>query len=182
MTKSAIYMIITTVVSIRLIEYATVKPNTKNNADVFLGFLSKCTYEIYLVQYPVIYFAQRFLIKNIFIVPIIISSTLIISCIIYVLLNLRSKNKLFNFVRFLIFNAIFIFGSYLIIVEKDNSLEMKDLENKLNENLQIVEFKNQEYMNALKEEQEEWNKILEDMENEEIMQSIPLIQNREMRQ
>lgn len=176
----AIFMIIATIISVRLIEYATIKPNRKTSFDYFLGSLSKCTYEIYLVQYPVIYFVQRFFVENKFNVAIIIGITLVISYIINIILNIKSKVKLFNFARFLLFNTVFIYGCFLIITEKDTTVEMKELENLLNENLKIVEVRNEEYVNALKEEQDEWNKVLQDMEGEEsniadIVKNLPVV-------
>lgn len=160
----AIFMILTTIVSTRLIEYAT----NKTDEEVFkpLKFISNISYEIYLVQYPVIFFITSLLKENPMKIPIIIIVTIIISYIINKVTYLKG-NKLINTFKILIIILIISVGGFIYIKEKDGAAEMKQLEKELAENRKNIEKRNKEYMNKSNEENEKWKKKLESMENEE---------------
>lgn len=94
----AIYMIITSLISIRLIRYSYLEKNKrrKSKLDKVMSFVAKYSYEIYLVQYPII-----FLMQNIFsndTLKIILAIPLTIICA-YLTQNIIYKhftNKHFN--------------------------------------------------------------------------------------
>lgn len=144
----AIYMILTTIISCRLIKYSTLETSTHNvnnsNNDKIIKFLAKISYEIYLVQYPVIYFMQSASINNPLLIIII---TLILSYIINILLTRIKNNKLLDIIRNCILILIIISGSFILITQKDYTNEMKELENKLSQNSEIVNEKNKQYSN-----------------------------------
>lgn len=160
----ALYMIITTIISVRLIKYALTENGRRINNNKFVAFIAKSSYEIYLVQYPVIFVVQNNLIDENIKIPIIIGVTILISCFLHFLLNILKNVKLLNII---ICGSIIIYGFYLVIIEKDYSSEMKELENILNDNLKIIEEKNNEYLNNLNEKQKEIDELLESVENEE---------------
>ena len=161
----AIYMIITTIISARLIEYATVEGGFHERPNKLISLISKCSYEIYLVQYPVIFFMQNLDISKYIKVPVIIIITFTISYILNKILS--TKLKMYKYIKDIFVCMIIIIGSIILITEKDHKAEMKELENKLNENSKMIEKKNNDYLNALNNEQQQWNEILENMENEE---------------
>ena len=100
----ALTMIITSLISIRLIRYAYLEKNKRRTSlvETVISKISKFSYEIYLVQYPIIFLMQdRFnntTIKNI----VIIVLTFIISYIIHALINKQFVKKQLNILKFTI--------------------------------------------------------------------------------
>lgn len=175
----AIWMIIITLISTRLIEYAATKEQD-NKIFKITKFISRNSYEIYLVQYPVIFFMQAVKTNDILKTILIIIITIIISWIINSFINIKTKNKLIKSFAFIVYLIIISFGAFIFINEKDNTKELKELESKLDENLKIIEEKNQEYLNNLNVSKDEWNKTLESLEvNEEeianIVSNLPVV-------
>ncbi|MBR2785983.1 MAG: acyltransferase [Clostridia bacterium] len=98
----AIYMIIATIISVRLIRYSVVPKRKKEKVgklDNIVKILAKCSYEVYLVQYPVIFFMQNVLAGNKLKVPIIILVTFIISAILQILIENDSKHKVQRIIK-----------------------------------------------------------------------------------
>ena len=163
----ALFMIITTLLSCRLIEYALLKESQLEKSKDFIANFSKATYEIYLVQYPIIFFIQNLELDNTIKLLVIILSTIILGLIIHNLVNFKVKSKLIKALKVIVLSLIIVVGTVVVILEKDNTEEMKRLENKLNDNLKIMEQKNKEYMNSEISEEEKWDKLLEDLDAEE---------------
>ena len=160
----ALFMILTTILSVRMIKYATIKSSKKSNKT--LDFISKSTYEIYLVQYPVIFFMKNISMNEYLKLVVIIILTLLISFILHFMID-KTKNIILKVSKTIIFILIILVGSFLVIVEKDHTKEMKELEKVLNSNSKNIEQKNSEYINNLKKEQEEWEKLLQSMDDDE---------------
>ena len=163
----AIYMIVTTIISTRLIEYSVLKLVNKEKQDKSMKALSQISYEVYLVQYPVIFFMKYSMIPDSVKVCLIIVLTFIISFILHVLINLTFKNTVLKMLKMIFFSSIIIVGSYLVVMEKDYRPEMKALEDRLNENSKIIEEKHNEYLNTTNEEQKDWNSLIEKAVKEE---------------
>ena len=146
-------MLITTFISIRLIDYSiTINNNIK---DELLLFLSKISYEIYLVQYPIIFILQYLKLNNYLNIVIVILSTFIISIILYYLLNIRSKKtKYIKFIGLIIVSIISIYGLFKYITAKDYSSEMNKIEKDINKNKKKQEEKRKEYIEKAKEQEE----------------------------
>ena len=144
----AIYMILTTIISTRLIEYSINPRRNIGRINKYIKKLAEISYEVYLVQYPVIFFMQNISIDNSLKALLIIILTFIISFILNLLTNDSLKSKLIKKIKVIFLSIIIVVGSFIVIIEKDHSKEMKELENRLNENSKILEEKNQEYMNA----------------------------------
>ena len=161
----AIFMLITTVISTRLIEYSIYEDERINRSDNYLKLLSRMSYEVYLVQYPVIFFMQIISINDILKKMIISLLTVIIAFVLRFLIEGTFKKKKFNIVKNAFIGIIVIVGIFTIITSKDYSKEMKDLENRLNENLKFIEDKNKEFLDDTNTEAEE-NSIPKKTENE----------------
>ena len=146
-------MLITTFISIRLIDYSiTINNNIK---DELLLFLSKISYEIYLVQYPIIFILQYLKLNNYLNIVIVILSTFIISIILYYLLNTRSKKtKYIKFIGLIIISIISIYGLFKYITAKDYSSEMNKIEKNIKKNKKKQEEKRKEYIEKAKENEE----------------------------
>ena len=159
----ALYMILTTLISIRLIEHSVIVPSNKN---VVITILARLTYLIYLVQYPVLFFIQKTNvdqgIKNILVVSITIVISFILERLLY-----KPKNKVINVVRIVILSMIILVGMALFVLEEDHSKEMRELENKLNENKELMEQKNKEYFNSIAEEENKWDDMIASFDADE---------------
>ena len=150
----AIFMILTTIISVRLIEYSTIRNQRYAKDNKWFNLLAKESYEIYLVQYPIIFFVQGLpifdVIKNIIIIILVFVMAHLLSNLINI-----SKHKMQKLIAL---TAIIIIGSFVFINQKDYSDEMKELENKLNDNLKVTEQQNNEFLNRVEEEKKEEKK------------------------
>ncbi len=161
-------MIISTILSSRLIDYATIYSKTDYSlSDKIVGFLSKISYEIYLVQYPIIFFFQQLSLSNYLKYPIIIILTIIISYLLEKALDFRlkeKKQKMIHYILIVIFAFPVLCGGYKYFIAEDHTKELKALEDQLAKNKEIMLKKQEEYQLHLKEEQENWNETLENLE------------------
>ena len=148
----AIYMILATIISIRLIEYSIAKNNSTEERNDVIEFFARESYGIYLVQYPIIYFLQNLSINEVIKIILIIILTVIISYILSLLTRNQFNNKHFRAIKKVCALVIILIGCFILISEKDHSDEMKELENILNKNSQISEKKNNEFLNTKKDE------------------------------
>ena len=144
----AVFMILTTVITTRMIKYSVIQTKKKDRSKIFTRAFAKITYEIYLVQYPVIFFMQNVpMNRTLKIIPII-ALTFIIAFILNLIINYKSKHKVAKFIRIIFCTLIIILGGFFLITEKDHTDEMKELEQILNENAGITEQKNEENINT----------------------------------
>lgn len=162
-------MILISIISCRLIVYGTIDDNSKISIfDKIIKSLSSVSYEVYLVQYPVIYVFQDIAMNNILKIILIILIVFGISYLLKFSFNLKQKS--FKFIRVTILISIILISSlgfYHYIVTKDHTKEMKELEKQLAENERIVEEKQAEYEKVFKENQDNWEKLLNDLEKGE---------------
>ena len=166
----SVFMLLTSLITIRLIDYGTLKEKRNNNTHKIIKMLSSITYEIYLIQYPVIFIFQNIKIASSFFERIsILSITLILSAILHLSLNIKKDNKIKVLRILLCIPIIFIsiFGTYQYIITKDHTKEMKELEEKIQKNKLLTEQKQQEYQEKLKEEQDAWQLELNEFTNQE---------------
>ena len=145
----AISMIISTLITLRLIEYGVVlfKKNV-NISTKLIKFISDISYEVYLVQYPVIYLFSLTKLPHILTIPLIIILTLIISYIIH--LAFKRRKILLK----IIFILITIYAGYLYVTMKDNTKEINDLKDTLETNQELMKKKQEEYKKKAQEKQE----------------------------
>jgi len=166
----AISMIIVSFIVCRLIDYSIISSQKSVTLfDKFVIFLSGISYEIYLFQYPIIYFFQSIKMDNIFKIFVIIMITFIMSYILSRSLNIK-KGKKFNCIRiclFIIVMSISFYGFCNYLIAEDHTEQMKELEKQLEENKEIFSKKQKEYELKYKEEQENWLLTLNDLENGE---------------
>ena len=156
----AVFMILATIISTRMIKYSVIQTNKKSN--IFTRAFAKITYEIYLVQYPVIFFMQNVPMNRILkIIPIIVL-TFIIAFILNLIINYKSKKKIVKLLKIVFCSLVILLGGFFLITEKDHTDEMKELEQILNENAGITEQKNEENQNT---ENKDENKSVDKVEN-----------------
>ena len=142
----ALFMIIATLISIRLIRYATVRYNANKEKEQIVKFFAKGLYNVYLVQYPVIFFMQGVPIFRFLKVINIITLTIILAYAIYIAMNIKFKDSFKKGLRAVLMCALIISSVFVVACEKDHSAEMKELENRLTENEKLVEEKKNEFL------------------------------------
>lgn len=165
-------MLISSMISCIIIECAiSIDISKENIIEKTLSFISTISYEVYLVQYPIIYLYQILADKqdNIYLNAIIISLiTILTSTIIHFALTKRKNLKKIQLVTLIILLLISIFGGYNYIIAQDHTEEMKQLEEQLAQNAEEMEKQKAEYAEKLQQENDAWEKLLSELEpNEE---------------
>lgn len=169
----SICMILTSLITCRLIEYGMSINDEDNIFDKIIKSISSISYEIYLIQYPVIFLFQEFEINFKYSFLLIIGITIIISYILHFSLNFNAdKNvKIKCIILKLFILSIFvlstIFGLCKYLITKDHTGELKELENQLNINQELMAKRQEEYALKSKEEESNWNSSIENLENDE---------------
>ena len=167
----AISMIISTLITLRLIEYGVVlfKKNV-NISNKVIKFISDISYEVYLVQYPVIYLFSLTKLPHILTIPLIIALTLIISYIIH--LTFKKRKILLK----IVFILLTIYAGYTYVTMKDNTKEINDLKDTLETNQELMKKKQEEYKKKAQEKQEKEEEIKQEkkkvVNEEEIMNYV----------
>jgi len=166
----AITMIGTSLISCFLIMLSIqlINNNKLNFLEKIIKSLSSISYEIYLVQYPVIFFFQNIdlNVNNTIKILLMISIIFLISFIIHTSLNLKNmKYKFFKILLLVILFFISIFGCYKYIVSKDYTKDMKLLEEQLLENEKLFLNKQKEFEEQKKLNEDELLERLKDVEN-----------------
>lgn len=171
-SKSVLFpysMILTTIISCRLIDYGTLA--IKENLSIFdkiIKCFSKVSYEVYLVQYPVIFLLQNVNINEYIKIFLIIIIILVVSYILNFAINYKNnKFKILRYITFGIIACFVLYGIYSFITAHDHSKEMKRLEDQLEHNQEIVKKRQEEYKKQLEKEQESYEQMLNDLENGE---------------
>lgn len=169
----SICMILTSLISCRLIEYASSNNEELNAFNKIIKSISSVSYEIYLIQYPVIFLFQELSINFKYSFLIIIIITILLSYILHFALNFKTNEngkikfivlKLFILSIFILFS---IFGFCKYLISKDYTNELKELKNQLNVNQELMTKRQEEYALKSKEEENNWNLILENFESDE---------------
>lgn len=166
--KSKLYpigMILTTIISCLLIYYGSLKAKLKlSNKDMLFKIISKATYGIYLIQYPVIYLFEYIKLSKYVEISLIIIIVIFISFILNYVISFKNKTIIKKLLQFEVLILI-AFGIFVFFRSTDHTRELKDLEKQLNENKELIKDKQQEYLNNLKEEEQSWESTLKDLEN-----------------
>ena len=167
----AISMIISSFITIRLIEYSIALHKDKISIHSLLfKFISDISYEIYLVQYPVIYFFENIKMNSILKVISIILITITISWLINFALK-AFKNGRVRALKIIILIpvlAITCFGLYKYVIMKDHTKEINILKDTLSNNEEIMKKKQKEYLEKQKEEEKNLEDYIKSLElNEE---------------
>lgn len=155
----AFYMILVTFISMRLIDYAIIDNSGRiRDFDKKIKELASFTYEIYLIQYPIVYFFENLNIVPLFKTIIMIVTNIIVAYFIHYGLSFRKKrdHRYLRFTVFVIMVCFSLFGLIKFINTEDHSKEMKELEKQLNINEKMMQEKQEEYAKKLQEENAAW--------------------------
>lgn len=173
-----ISMILVTLISCRLIDYGTTNKSELNIFDKIVKRVSDISYEIYLIQYPVIYLSQYININHHLKTPLIIIVTIILSYILNMATRKRKKIKVTGIILLIVIIGATTFGGYKYITVKNHQKEMKELEAELAENAKVMEEKQKEYQQIKQQEENDWTKELKKLESEanyeELTKALPV--------
>lgn len=171
-------MILTTLITCRLIDYATINISKTSIINKIIKSLSDISYEIYLLQYPVIYLFQYININNSLSLLLIIIIIIVLSYILHFTLNIKKKN-IMRYIIIIILICLTINGIYKYSQAEDYTQEMNELKNQLEENEKLMLQNKEKYEEQLKKENEEWQKIIESLDSnennlKEIVSNLPI--------
>ena len=175
-------MVLVTLIACRLIDYSvSYYQDTLSKKDKIVKSLLSVSYEIYLIQYPVIFFLQNIAIDKTIKTILIFVITILLSYILHFATNI--KNKKYKGIRYfvlIIISVASVFGIYQYIVTEDHTAEMEELEKQLSENAKKMEQNQEDYNTLVKEEQEKWDEVLENLEAGEnqikdIVSNLPVV-------
>ncbi len=177
-------MLFTTLITCKLID-SSINDNDENETITYKGikFISNISYEIYLVQYPIIFFFQFLNITNYIKIPLIILIVIIVSYLLHFIVNYPSQSKkitILNYFLKSIIVIIYLFGVYTYITSENHTKEMNKLKDELAANEEMMQRKQEEYLINSQEDEEDWNKKLEELENGEnglkdVVTNLPVI-------
>lgn len=175
-------MIIVTIITCILIDYSISDCNDKLTFfDKAIKQLSSISYEIYLFQYLIIFLFQYIDINSEVKLVLIFISTIAISYIFHFCLNNKNKKaKIFQYLLLVFILLVGLFGVYKYLVSEDYTKEMKLLEKQLEENEKMINKSNEKYLELIKQEEMDWNKILDEYEKGEaklgeIVKNLPIV-------
>ena len=177
----ALSMIVTTILTCRVIDYATItSTNNLNQVEKIIKSLSDISYEIYLTQYPIIFIFQYIKIQPQYTLATIIVITILTSYIIHFALMKTKKYRVFKYLLLTSVLIVSFYGAYQYYLSKDHTLEMKKLKEQLAQNEQMVKESKEKYATQLKQEQEDWTKQLENLEADqnklnEVVSNLPIV-------
>lgn len=177
----ALSMVITTILTCRIIDYATTtSTNSLNLVEKVVKSLSDISYEIYLTQYPIIFLFQYIKLQPLYKLAAIILVTIITSYIIHFVLKKTKRFKVFKYLLLTSVLIVSIYGAYQYYLAKDHTLEMKKLKEQLAQNEQMIKESKEKYATQLKQEQEDWTKQLENLEEcesklNEVVSNLPIV-------
>lgn len=164
-----IFMPIVSLITCRLIQFSSLHSKKKlSKKELNIKYISEMSYEIYLIQYPVIYFFQYFDLENYLKIPLICVAVILLSYILHFSLNNKNiKYKKQKYISLFIVLIISLYGFCVYILIQDNTKQMKDLEQQLLQNEEKINQNKENYNNQLKIEQDKWETELKKLEIEE---------------
>ena len=188
--SSSIYlsfgMVFISLLSIGILYLSILNSKTNLNIlDKMVHFISNISYEVYLIQYPVIFLFQDISFPSWIKITLIILITFLLSFVLHYSLSIHKKKKeshfqILQYIFCMIWIGLSLFGFMKYLMAKDYTKEMKDLEKQMSQNSSIMELKKKEYENKAKEAQEQWNSVLNDLEQNEgklteIVSQLPVV-------
>lgn len=174
-----ISMILTTVISARLIDYGVVESFSSSWWSRILGAFSRITYEVYLVQYPIIFVLQSLEISPSLMIVLVFILTFVFAFLLHFALH-KGKCAILRKIVLVTLICFSFYGVYQYVISEDHTQEMKALEDTLAENQEFIQAKNEAYLLHQKEEEEQVMAALKELEMSdealhELVSSLPIV-------
>lgn len=175
-------MILTTLISIRIILYSTlINDNDLSIFDKIIKSLSSISYEVYLVQYPIIYLFLDSSINIYFKYSIMLILIISISYLLHFCISPdKGKYRTIRYILCFIILAATSYGIYVYYLSKDYTKEMNALREQMNNNQELMDNYKETYLLNRKKDDDDWNSVLEDIDNNQnnignIVTNLPII-------
>lgn len=174
-------MLLSTLFALRLIDYSCITNlNEDSRAISIIKYLSSISYELFLVQYPVIYLFQYIKWNSIIEIILIIIITLVLSSIIHFVLKIDKRRPILKIIMAILVMTGVFYGEYKYVMTEDHSQEMKELENELNKNAEDAKRKQEEYKKEYEEAQKKYESALKDLDNNKnniknVVDNLPVV-------
>ncbi|MBQ1287192.1 MAG: acyltransferase, partial [Erysipelotrichaceae bacterium] len=153
----------------RVIDHSIVLAGRRDPADLYVSLISSCSYEIYLLEYPLYHLFLNGPLPSFLQKLFTVFATLFLALLMHNALDLKKifKKRIINIVLCICFVLMSLSGMYRFIMEKDHSKELEELKEKLSENEELIKKRNEEYMKTVKERKEAYEALLKGAENKE---------------
>ncbi len=180
----ALIMIIDSLIACRLIDYVSLSNKKQfSMVDKVCKSLSSVTYEVYLVQYPIIFLLQLVKMNICLKVLIVIVGSFVLGYLLHYVLNFKYKDIKFKYLKIalsILVLGLTLFGGFKFVIAKNYQKEMDVLEQKMAENEELVKQKQEEYAKMLSEKKNNWASTIDELEQgesnlEEEVHELPLI-------
>lgn len=166
----AFMMILTSIIACRAICYGTLIIKDKLNIfDQLIKFFAGISYEIYLVQYPIIFIFQTIELNIYLKTFLIIILSIFSAYLIHYSLSMKKTEKkpVFKFICLFIIGCLSLIGVYDYISAKDYTEEMKQLEEQMSANREMMADKQKAYLKAREKADNEFKNALDDLNKSE---------------
>lgn len=181
-------MLITTLIAWRLIDYAkTIESKDTGRVKHFVEYFSNISYEIFLVQYPVIFMFQYAEISAVLKYILVVLTTLVAAVLLNMALHPKKEKliaKIISIILLIFLSLGTVYGCYRYIKAPDLQAEQERLEKEMARLEEEQRIKQQEYeeqqrieAEARKKEEEELQKKLE-AAKEDINLQIELLERQ----
>lgn len=170
----AVSMILTSLIACRLIQYSTINQSTDSSRfDKVIQEISGFSYEFYLVQYPIIFLYQYIEVASWIKIICIFITTIIVSYLLHFALKVvKKKPNISSIICFSLISIFSCYGVFCFLTSPDHTKEMKELENQLSLNEELLLSRQKDYLSRMKEQENSWNTALQEVEeNEEQLES-----------
>ena len=156
-------MFIMSLLTCRMIDYATISSSKKIKG---ISAIADVTYEVYLVQYPVLFIYQALVSKTNSILNI--SAIILLTIITAVILHkgLLFKGKFINYLFTVLLAVGVIYGGYIFYITEDHTKELNELEEQLNVNEESMAEKQKEYQEKLQKANNDWELTMQDFQKD----------------
>lgn len=160
-------LILTTFVTCRLISYASLFPKKKlsKKDQMFRGIVGM-GYEIYLIQYPLIFLFQ-YINWNVCLEHLLILVLLFFfSWLVHFICKKQGQGKILQYILRALIGCFALFGAFQYVVAKDHSKEMKALEEQLSANAAMMQEMQEGYAQSFREEEAALQELLNGLEKD----------------
>jgi len=158
-------LLLSSLITVRIIDYSTletVKPNK------VLKYLASISYEVYLIQYPIIFILSKYDMNNILRISLSIGLTFLLSMIIKFALNKADGvKKVFRYILLGLIVICCVFGLYKFVRANDYTKEMDELQEQLNQNELLAKKKQEEYIHRMERVNANKDSLIKKYENTE---------------
>ena len=182
-------MLAVSIMTVRMIDLSYYSYGGKLTVfDYIIKGMGDISYEIYLVQYPILFIISWFISSQFLIIFLVILLTIVFALLIHFAIQYLRKKTNWKQVKGIIFAILVVFsiyGAIRFIFAPDHTeeiaelkQELEDAQNIIDENEELVKQSQEEYEAKQKEEEENWHKLLNslDVSEEEIKKQVDNLQ------